>query len=213
MSSGSDEDGVSERIVMSQYINDITGIILVGGKSRRMGKDKAFLDVGGKTLFEKVLDSFRENFRKILLIGNAAERFASYNLPIYEDILPGSALGGVYTGLYYAGTDTVFVSSCDLPFPSSGVIRYICSLTGNSDAVVPTLAHGYEPLFAAYAKSCLGPVRTMLEAGNYCVYDLYNHIHVREVSARELETEGGGLDAFLNVNTPEEYEAAKRRMV
>jgi len=193
--------------------NDITGVILVGGKSRRMGRDKAFLDVGGKTLFEKVLDAFRENFSKIILTGDRGERFAGYDLPVYEDILSGSALGGIYTGLHYADTDTVFVSSCDLISPSSRVIRHLCSLTGNGDAVVPKLAHGYEPLFAAYSRSCLSSVKTMLQAGNYCVYDLYRHIDVREVSERELESAGGGRDAFLNLNTPEEYEAAKRRIV
>jgi molybdopterin-guanine dinucleotide biosynthesis protein A len=178
-----------------------------------MGKDKAFLELDGKTLFDKILDAFRENFWKIILIGDRRERFAGYDLPIYEDLLSGSALGGIYTGLHYADTDTVFVSSCDLPFPCSGVIRYLCSLTGTSDAVVPRVGHGYEPLFAAYAKSCLGPVRAMLDAGNYCVYDLYDRIQVRDVSERELEAAGGGRDALLNVNTPEEYEAAKGRMI
>ncbi len=193
--------------------NDITGVILVGGKSRRMGRDKAFLDVGGKTLFEKVLDAFRESFSKIILTGSRGERFAGYDLPVYEDIFSGSALGGIYTGLHHADTDTVFVSSCDLPFPSSRIIRHLCSLTGNSDAVVPKLAHGYEPLFAAYSKSCLRSVKTMLHAGNYCVYDLYRQIDVREVSESELESVGGARDAFLNLNTPEEYEAAMRRIV
>ena len=178
-----------------------------------MGRDKAFLEVGGKTLFEKVLDAFRENFSKIILTGNRGERFAGYELPVYEDILSGSALGGIYTGLHYADTDTVFVASCDLLFPSSRIIRYLCSLTGTSDAVVPKLAHGYEPLFAAYSKNCLSSVKTMLHASNYCVYDLYRHIDVREVPEMELESAGGGRDAFLNLNTPEEYEAAKRRIV
>ncbi len=199
--------------MMAQYLDDITGVILVGGKSRRMGKDKAFLEIGGKTLFEKVLESFHENFRRIILIGSAAERFASYNLPLYEDIFPGSALGGVYTGLHYADTDSVFVSSCDLPFPSSRIIRHLCSLTGASDAVVPRLPHGHEPLFAVYSKSCLGPVKNMLDAGNHCVYDLYPHVKVREVCEKKLEAVGGGMNAFVNVNTPEEYEAAKRRII
>lgn len=197
----------------AHYLDGITGVILVGGKSRRMGKDKAFLEIGGMTLFEKVLEAFRENFRRIILTGSAAERFASYNLPIYEDIFPGSALGGVYTGLHHADTDTVFVSSCDLPFPSSRIIRHLCSLTGASDAVVPRLPHGHEPLFAVYSKSCLGPVKNMLDAGNLCVYDLYPHVKVRDVCEQELESAGGVRHAFLNVNTPEEYEAAKRRIL
>ncbi|MBU5613865.1 molybdenum cofactor guanylyltransferase [Geomonas azotofigens] len=191
--------------------DDITGVILVGGKSRRMGRDKAFLELGGRTLFERILDAFRANFSRIILAGNEGERFARYRLPFYDDLFPGSALGGLYTGLHYAETDTVFVSSCDLPFPCSRVIGHLCSLTGNSDAVVPRLAHGYEPLHAAYSRSCLAPVREMLQAGEYSVLDLYPRIGVRDVPESELEAAGAGLDAFLNVNTPQDYEAAKRR--
>ena len=79
--------------------HDITGVILVGGKSRRMGRDKAFLDVAGKSLFERVLEVFRESFDRIVLVGDREERFAAYGLPVLPDIYPGSSLGGLYTGL------------------------------------------------------------------------------------------------------------------
>ena len=191
--------------------NDVTGIILVGGKSRRMGRDKAFLEIGGKTMFEKVFEAFSENFSRIVLIGDRAERFAGYHVPIYADLFPGSALGGLYTGLYYSKTDYIFVSSCDLPYPSGRVISHICRFVGDCDAVVPKLEHGYEPLFAAYAKGGLVPIKGMLEAGNYCVYDLYPLITVKDVSKEELETVVESPYAFINLNTPAEYEALKAR--
>jgi molybdopterin-guanine dinucleotide biosynthesis protein A len=105
--------------------DDISGVILVGGKSRRMGTDKAFLKIDGKTLLEKVTDAFTDNFSSISLIGGKAERFAGYDLPVHEDLYPGSALGGLYTGLFYSSTEYVFVSSCDMPFPNARVINYI----------------------------------------------------------------------------------------
>ena len=101
-------------------LHDITGVILVGGKSRRMGRDKAFLQIVGKTLFERVLEIFRESFDRIVLVGDRAERFAAYDLPVLPDIYPGSALGGLYTALYHAETEYIFVSSCDLPFSQQG---------------------------------------------------------------------------------------------
>jgi molybdopterin-guanine dinucleotide biosynthesis protein A len=192
-----------------KLFNDITGIILVGGKSRRMGRDKALLEIGGKTLFEKVLDAFSENFSKILLVGDRGERFTNYNLPIYADLFPGSALGGLYTGLYFSETDYIFVSSCDLPYPSSRVISHICPLVGGCDAIVPKLAHGHEPLFAAYSKSCLAPIKSMLEAQNYCVYDLYPSIKVKDVTEEELESVVESPYSFINLNTPSEFEAVK----
>ena len=194
---------------MSPLNNDITGVILVGGKSKRMGRDKAFLEIGGKTLFEKVLEAFSENFSRIILIGDRGDRFANFKMPIYADLFPGSSLGGLYTGLYYAETDYIFVSSCDLPYPSSRVIRHVSLLTGGCDAVVPKLSHGYEPLFAAYAKSCLSPIKRMLEERNYCVYDLYPMINVKDVTEEELESVVESPYSFINLNTPAEYEAVK----
>ena len=185
--------------------NDITGIILVGGKSRRMGQDKAFLKVGGIPIFERVLAVFRENFKHVVLIGDREERFADSGLPVVPDIYPGSALGGLYTGLHHAESEYVFVSSCDLPFPSAEVLRYLCSLINGFDAVVPTTAHGYEPLFAVYSKNCLGPIREHLDNGDFCAYAYYPQVRVRYVPFEELAHIDRDGRTFLNINTPEEF--------
>ena len=185
--------------------HDITGVILVGGKSRRMGRDKAFLEVAGKPLFEIILELFSANFARVLLVGDREERFAGYGLPVVPDIFPGSSLGGLYTGLHNAETDHVFVSSCDLPFPSAEVLRYLCSLRGGFDAVVARTKYGYEPLFALYSKSCLAPVKALLDAGEFCAYAYYPQIRVRYVPPEELTPFGRDGRAFLNLNTPEEF--------
>lgn len=185
--------------------HDITGLILVGGKSRRMGKDKAFLLVDGKPLFERILELFRDNFARVMLVGNREERFASYGLPVVPDIYPGSSLGGLYTGLAQAETQYVFVSSCDMPFPNAEVLRYLCSLGEGYDAVVPSTQYGYEPLFALYSKSCLGPIKELLDRGEFCAYAYYPQIRVRFVPPEELAPFDRDRRAFLNVNTPEEF--------
>lgn len=184
---------------------DITGIILVGGKSRRMGRDKAFLEVEGKPLFEIILELFRESFERVLLVGNRAERFAGYGLPVVPDLYPGSSLGGLYTGLHESETDHVFVSSCDLPFPSAEVLRYLCSLKEGFDAVVPSTKYGYEPLFALYSKNCLAPIKALLDRGEFCAYAYYPEIRVRYVPPEELAPLDRDGRAFINVNTPEEF--------
>lgn len=184
---------------------DITGVILVGGKSRRMGRDKAFLDVAGKPLIERVLDVFRESFDRIVLVGDREERFAAYDLPVVPDIFPGSSLGGLYTGLFHATTEYVFVASCDLPFPNADILRHLCSLKDGFDAVVPSTKYGYEPLFALYAKNSLGPIKALLEAGEFCAYAWYPQVRVRYVSDEELAHIDKDGRAFLNVNTPDEF--------
>jgi molybdenum cofactor guanylyltransferase len=184
---------------------DITGIILVGGKSRRMGRDKAFLEVAGRPLFEIILELFQANFARVLLVGGRGERFAGYGHPVVPDIFPGSSLGGLYTGLRHAETDHVFVASCDLPFPSAEVLRYLCSLKEGFDAVVASTEYGYEPLFALYSKSCLAPIKALLDRGEFCAYAYYPQIRVRYVPPEELAPFDPDGRAFLNLNTPEEF--------
>ena len=188
-------------------LREITGVILVGGKSRRMGRDKALMTVGGKTLFESVLEVFQTSFSQILLAGDRGERFAEYRLPIHTDIYPGSSMGGLYTGLFRASTDAIFVASCDLPFPSSALMNHLCSLADRYDAVVPRTAQGCEPLFAVYAKSCLEPLQALLEEGRYSILDLYPKINVRFVEEQELSAVDAAENVFLNLNTPAEYQA------
>lgn len=190
--------------------HDITGVILVGGKSRRMGRDKAFLQIAGKPLFERVLKVFRESFDLLLLVGDRAERFARFGLPVLPDIYPGSALGGLYTGLRHAETQHIFVSSCDLPFPNRDILIFLCSLRDGFDAVVPNTTQGFEPLFAVYSKSCLGPMRSLLESGNMCVYDFYPQVRVRYLQGEELAHLDRDGRSFVNINSPEEFEKLRK---
>lgn len=171
-----------------------------------MGRDKVFLKIGGKPLFERVLEVFSECFTRIVLVGDREERFAAYGLPCLPDLYPGSALGGLYTGLFNSTTEQIFVSSSDLPFPNKDVLRYLCSLRECFDAVVPTTVHGYEPLFAVYARRCLGPMKRLLESGNCCIYDVYPQIRMRHVTDEELHQFDKEEKSFVNLNTPEQFD-------
>jgi molybdopterin-guanine dinucleotide biosynthesis protein A len=197
---------------MNGQIPSITGVILVGGKSRSMGTDKAFLEIEGEPIFERVLRAMSANFASVLLIGDKQERFSGYGLPVIADRYPGSALGGLYTGLLSADTDLIYVSPCDLPFPSASLIRHLCSLANGFDTVVPKTEKGFEPLFALYRKSCLEPMRHLLEQGNYRVYDIYPEVTVRFVSAEELNLVTDLEHSLLNINTPAEYAKMKREL-
>jgi molybdenum cofactor guanylyltransferase len=192
-------------------ISDSTGIILVGGKSRRMGVDKAFLEIDGRPLFERVLAVFRETFSRIILVGNRQDRYSRYGLPVHPDIYPGSSLGGLYTGLVKAETSRVFVASCDLPFPSGAVVRHLLSLKEGCDGVVPTGPDGCEPLFAVYSGSCREPMRRFLERGNFCILDLYPELNIRYVPIEQLSHLDGAERTFINLNTPEEFARAENR--
>lgn len=184
---------------------DVTGVILVGGKSRRMGTDKAFLEFRGAPLFERVLHVFQAVFSRIFLVGNGGERFAKYDLPVHPDLTSGSALAGLYTGLSEAVTEYIFVSPCDMAFPDQHLVRYLCALAEGHDAVIPVTANGYEPLFGVYGKACLPAMKNMLDDGNFRIYDLYPYVRVRYVEETELASQGINLRSFINLNTPEEH--------
>jgi molybdopterin-guanine dinucleotide biosynthesis protein A len=190
--------------------DDVTGVILVGGKSSRMGLDKAFLPIGGVPIFEKVLEVLKRHLEKVILIGDRPERFTRYGLPVYPDLHTGSALGGLHTGLHVSETRYIFAAPCDLPFASAELLKYMASLREGYDVVVPVTAGFPEPLFALYSKDCLNPMRELLEAGNFKIFDFYPRVRVRRVRESEwlhLDVTG---KAFLNINTLNEYEQLLR---
>ena len=187
--------------------NDVTGVILAGGRSSRMGRDKAMLKMGDETLFERILGIMQPLFTQVIIAGNRPD-LTRPGVPFFPDLYPGSALGGLYTGLFVAETDKIFVSSCDIPFPAPDIIRIILSEREGYDAVVPLTPDGFEPLFALYHKNCLPAMRDMLERKEYCVFDFYPLMRVRYVSVAELPPDWRW--SLMNVNTPEEFNSLKK---
>lgn len=187
-------------------MNDLTGVILAGGKSRRMGRDKAWLPVDGQGLFERVLTVMGELFPQLLIAGDRPD-LARPGLPAVADLYPGSALGGLYTGLREATTPYIFATACDIPHPDPAIIRTLCALRQGHDLVVIRTAEGYEPLFAVYGKNCLEPMQELLDAGNFRIYDFYDKVRVRYVGEEELPADW--RRALCNINTPQEYAALK----
>ena len=143
-------------------------------------------------------------------MGDRAERFVRFGLPVLPDIYPGSALGGSIPGFFTLKRSTFFVSSCDLPFPNIDILFFLCSLRRGFDAVVPNTTQGFEPLFAVYAKTCLGPMRDLLESGNRCVFDFYPQVRVRYLQGEELAHLDRDGRSFLNINSPEEFEQIRK---
>jgi len=201
---------LSRQTTVSGRYSDITGVILVGGRSHRMGQDKAFLPIGGVPVVERVLTALQGCFDHLLLVGDRGERFEGYTVPVLPDIYPGSSLGGLYSGLYYSKNGHIFVSSCDLPFPNQNLIRLICSSREGYDAVIPATAEGEEPLFALYSTSCLPAMRAALEGGNYRIRSLFDQFRIRILAPKELADADIDGNALINLNTPQDYQQCIR---
>lgn len=184
-----------------------TGVILAGGKSSRIGRNKAFLEVSGRRIIDREIAVLSGIFKEVIIVCKDVEEYHEYPLRKVSDLVDYlSPLSGIYTGLKSAKTDRIFVVACDMPFLNKGVIDYLMSLADNYDVVVPRPAGRFEPLHAVYSKDCVKGIEDMFKAGNFRIYDLYNKVRTRVVEDGELkkiDPEGLG---FLNVNTLAELE-------
>lgn len=176
-----------------------------------MGTDKAMLEIGGKPLIQHVHDTLAALFPATLLITNTPERYSFLECPAAPDIYPGEgSLAGIHAALSHAETDLLFMAACDMPYISPVVIRFLCSLSDQHDAVVPKSQDGLEPLHALYRRSCLPIVDSMLQQGKKRVRDLLSRVNTRYVTWDELDHIPEAQQTFLNLNTPDEYRRISR---
>lgn len=190
---------------MSELYHDVTGIVLAGGKSRRMGRDKALLPFGGRPLVSRSVEACRALFARTLLVGGARAALRALGVPVIADDCPGSPLGGLITALRHAGTPWIFALACDLPWPEPRLMARLVELRTGYDVVVPRSAAGYEPLCAVYGSGCLAPLERLLAAGTLRLFDLYPLVRTRVVPLAELAELVTPGRTFVNINTPEEF--------
>jgi molybdopterin-guanine dinucleotide biosynthesis protein A len=182
----------------------ITGIILSGGKSLRMGENKAFIPIAGVPIIRRIHSVFVGLFQEILIITNETDLYRSFEAEIRTDLIPGAgALGGLYTGLTFARFQYAFVVACDMPYLNPWVIRYMirCKEEGY-DIVVPRTRGGLEPLHALYSKDCLKPVEQCLHEGKTRILDFFHRVRVRTIEPEEILPIDPHLKSFININTP-----------
>lgn len=188
----------------------VTGIILAGGKSSRMGEDKSFLPVCGRPLIAIVIETVSALFKNLIIITNQPALYKKYSARIEADTIKDCGpLGGIYTGLRASKTQHNFVCACDMPFLNKKLIQYILENAENYDMVLPYYHGRYQPLCALYAKSCLRPIGAELQKGNLKITNLLKRVRVKIVSEDEIKAlDPEGL-SFVNINTPHDYERFK----
>ena len=190
----------------------ITVAILAGGQSSRMGRDKAFIEIAGQPLIERILGRVGSLGGETILIANQPEDYRHLGLPLYPDVLPGkSNLGGLYTALTNARHEHVLALACDMPFLNRDLLAYLLSLRDGYDVVAPLNRTGYpQSMHAVYGKGCLQPIRRRLEADQLKVIGFYDDVRVREVGDDEIDRFDPERLSFFNVNTPGDLAEARR---
>lgn len=180
------------------------GAIIAGGKSSRMGYDKALLEWQGKPLIRVVAETLSAVCDKLIIIADNGERFSSLGLEIYPDKISGMGpLGGIYTALCVSGGEHVFCVGCDMPYLDADVVRGMLDIAEEHDVVVPYLDDGFHPLHAVYSHNCIKPVRDTLESASPRVVDFYDRVRVKSVGEDDFPTLSYSL---TNLNTPADIE-------
>ncbi len=184
----------------------MTAVILAGGQSRRMGRDKLRLTAGGETLLDRALRRYGEVFPRVLVSVAGPEKYPELGDRRIFDRFPGAGpLAGLHAALDAAGED-VFLTGADMPYSSPEKALLLASLCGEHDACVLTDESGrWEPLFGFYRQRLLPEAGALLSGGKRSMAALLSSVSLREVRLEEL---GEGADSLLlrNVNRPEDYE-------
>lgn len=186
----------------------MTGVILSGGKNTRMGENKAFLKRGDERLIDRTVRLFHEIFREVIIVTTRPLDYLDQDATIVTDILPEKgALGGLYTGLFYATEEQAFIAACDMPFLNGAFVQYMVMQADKGyDIIVPAPPDGLQPLHAVYDRRCLPSIRSRLERNRLQIKGFYPGSRILEISTDILDTFDPDKRMFLNVNTPEDLQ-------
>lgn len=185
--------------------------ILAGGQSRRMGHNKALLQLHGQPLIEHVLSAARPLALPTFVVGDPTT-YPHLKLPVHPDLYPDlGPIGGLYTALEKAA-GPVLLLACDLPFLTPEFLRYILSRRGNHQAIVPRTKEGTQPLCALYELSCLTAIETAIAAKQLSMRRLLSALNVDEIEQATWRAYDKRNLLFANLNTPEEFERVQKSL-
>jgi molybdopterin-guanine dinucleotide biosynthesis protein A len=198
--------------VMDGTLTDVTAFILAGGKSTRMGADKAFVIFSGSTLLARALEVARSVTPEVRIVGDAA-KFVPF-APVVEDVFCDCGpLGGIHAALQASRTELNVILAVDLPFVSSALIEYLNKRARESRSAIVTAAQAggrWQPLCAVYRRGFADAAEQALRAGRYRIDALFDTARTQLIGEEELEAAGFSSNIFRNLNTREELEAARR---
>lgn len=193
-------------------IDSITAVILAGGKSSRMGQNKALMPIEGKTLIERIGDILSTIFSKIVLSTASQNAYPQLQLPEVVDRYPQTGpLGGITTVLE-SGLSPIFCVACDMPFLNQNLIEYQCGITLCCDAVIPVWNNHPQVLHGLYCKNLLPAFHSGLQEEQYKITDWLEEAGVCYILEDEIRRfDPAGL-SFRNINTPDDYKSLQHHI-
>ena len=206
---------------MKSPLTAVTGVVLAGGQSRRMKRDKAWIEVEGEPMLHRVLSVIRTVFSKILIVGR--EKTPIPDIPVIPDLVPAKGpIGGIYTALHYliSGRSDgqrlifpdrrpdpplgIFVVACDMPYLRPEPMIQMTLAARGYDVVLPRVGGRLHPLHAFYGLSCLDPLEEKIRRKDFTLYRLWPGARVLEIAESEYRKWDPDLQTLVNMNTPED---------
>ena len=189
-----------------------TGFVLAGGKSSRMGANKALLSLDGTTLLQRTRQVLEAVCQNVFILG-PLELYGGFG-GCYEDVYPNCGpLGGIHVALLHSKTHFNLITAVDTPFLAPDFLSYMLERAMQSSAMVtaPQIGAYAEPVCAVYSRDFLPIAEAALKAGNYKIVPLFPREQTLIITEAELGQFALGPEMFDNLNTPEDFERARRR--
>ncbi len=191
---------------------DVSCIVLAGGKSTRLGRNKIVETIGNKSLLERVVSCLASFNNEIIIVtaeNSSLPQLTNFpKLKVIKDIFPGKgSLGGIYTGLVASEAFYNLVVACDMPFLNLDLLRYMISLDEGYDVVIPKVNEILEPLHAVYSRKCLSPIEFLINQNRLSILELYPMVKVRYLEKIEIDRFDPRHLSFFNINTEADLRA------
>jgi molybdenum cofactor guanylyltransferase len=195
---------------MGDSTADVAAFVLAGGRSTRMGADKAFVMLEGRTLLARALELARTVTDNVCIVGSA-EKFTAFGQVVEDVFRECGPLGGIHAALRASAAELNLMLAVDVPFVPVALLRYLVMRARDSDAIatVPRAGGGWQPLCAVYRREFGDIAEKALRAGRYKIGALFADANVQAIEEEELAGVGFSAASFRNLNTREELEAAR----
>lgn len=193
-------------------MGELSAIVLAGGRATRLGgANKALLEIGGSSILNRVLKALRPLADQIVVVGHLADGVRTPGVRIVPDLRPqGGTLVGIYSGMVATQADASLAVACDMPFLSTPLLSKLTEWSAGYDVCVPRIGPHLEAMHAVYRRSCLPVMERAIYEGDLKIINFYPKVKTREVPEHDLRTLDPDLRSFMNVNTREDLELARR---
>lgn len=189
-----------------------TAIVLAGGRSLRLGKDKAKLRLDSQTLLERAISNLKEMFEELIVVTNDRELVIPEAKVVWDRVPYQGPLGGILVGLTASTSSYSLVVACDMPFIQPALLELLMEEIDGFDVVMPQTERGPEPLLTVYSKNCLPAIEKHWAAGDLKIISFLDEVKVKYVDSEKVKAVDPEELSFFNVNTEEDLREAQRRL-